>query len=237
MAGRPNIKLGQRLVIPGGSERAGAAGEACSSPAVDPKATPAPTPAVANAGGRHGRRDRAAAAPAAAPAAPAQTAAVAPQAGADAAAAPQAAAAADGFRWPVRGRVISGFGKKPDGERNDGINLAVPEGSAVKAAEDGTVIYAGNELKSYGNLVLIRHNNGWVSAYAHNSKLEVARGQQGAARARCRAVGHERRCHDAAGAFRAAQGRHPGRPAAAPVGELRFFPSPLAGEGVAEGDG
>jgi murein DD-endopeptidase MepM/ murein hydrolase activator NlpD len=91
---------------------------------------------------------------------------------------PEPSAAASGFRWPVRGRVISGFGKKPDGERNDGINLAVPEGTAVKAAEDGTVIYAGNELKSYGNLVLIRHSNGWVSAYAHNSELQVKRGQE-----------------------------------------------------------
>lgn len=82
------------------------------------------------------------------------------------------------FRWPVRGRIISGFGKKPNGERNDGINLAVPEGTPVKAAEDGTVIYSGNELKSYGNLVLIRHDNGWVSAYAHNSDLKVKRGDQ-----------------------------------------------------------
>jgi murein DD-endopeptidase MepM/ murein hydrolase activator NlpD len=82
------------------------------------------------------------------------------------------------FRWPVRGRIISGFGKKPNGERNDGINLAVPEGTEVKAAEDGTIIYAGNELKSYGNLVLIRHADGWVSAYAHNSDLKVKRGQE-----------------------------------------------------------
>jgi murein DD-endopeptidase MepM/ murein hydrolase activator NlpD len=87
-------------------------------------------------------------------------------------------AAASGFRWPVRGRVISEFGKKPNGERNDGINLAVPEGTSVKAAEDGTVIYAGNELKSYGNLVLIRHADGWVSAYAHNSTLQVKRGDE-----------------------------------------------------------
>ena len=107
--------------------------------------------------------------------------ALAPQtgaAGAAVAAAPQPSADAGGFRWPVRGRVISGFGKKPNGERNDGINLAVPEGSAVKAAEDGTVIYAGNELKSYGNLVLIRHPDGWVSAYAHNSELNVKRGEE-----------------------------------------------------------
>jgi murein DD-endopeptidase MepM/ murein hydrolase activator NlpD len=83
---------------------------------------------------------------------------------------------ASGFRWPVRGRIISGFGKKPNGERNDGIDLAVPEGTSVKAAESGVVIYAGNELKSYGNLVLVRHDNGWVSAYAHNKELLVKRG-------------------------------------------------------------
>ncbi|MEI2385967.1 peptidoglycan DD-metalloendopeptidase family protein [Breoghania sp. JC706] len=80
------------------------------------------------------------------------------------------------FRWPVRGRIISSFGSKPGGTRNDGINLAVPEGTAVRAVESGTVIYAGNELKGYGNLVLIRHDDGWVSAYAHNSELEVRRG-------------------------------------------------------------
>ncbi|PTW60048.1 LysM domain-containing protein [Breoghania corrubedonensis] len=80
------------------------------------------------------------------------------------------------FRWPVRGRIISSFGSKPGGTRNDGINLAVPEGTAVRAVESGTVIYAGNELKGYGNLVLIRHDDGWVSAYAHNSELDVRRG-------------------------------------------------------------
>jgi murein DD-endopeptidase MepM/ murein hydrolase activator NlpD len=91
---------------------------------------------------------------------------------------PVQSAAIGGFRWPVRGRIISGFGKKPNGERNDGINLAVPEGTPVKAAEDGTVIYSGNELKSYGNLILIRHADGWVSAYAHNRELTVNRGDQ-----------------------------------------------------------
>ncbi len=80
------------------------------------------------------------------------------------------------FRWPVRGRIISDYGSKPGGERNDGINLAVPEGTAVKAAEAGTVIYAGNELAGYGNLVLVRHADGWVSAYAHNSTLTVSKG-------------------------------------------------------------
>ena len=79
------------------------------------------------------------------------------------------------FRWPVRGRVIAGFGSK-NGTQNDGINLAVPEGTPIKAADDGVVAYAGNELKGYGNLVLIRHSSGYVSAYAHASELMVKRG-------------------------------------------------------------
>jgi murein DD-endopeptidase MepM/ murein hydrolase activator NlpD len=88
------------------------------------------------------------------------------------------APSADGkqFRWPVRGRIISGFGTKPNGEKNDGINLAVPEGTSVKSVEAGTVIYAGNELAGYGNLVLVRHAGGWVSAYAHNKDLLVKKG-------------------------------------------------------------
>jgi murein DD-endopeptidase MepM/ murein hydrolase activator NlpD len=80
------------------------------------------------------------------------------------------------FRWPVRGRVIAGFGSKPNGTQNDGINLAVPEGTPIKAADDGVVAYAGNELKGYGNLVLIRHANGFVSAYANASEILVKRG-------------------------------------------------------------
>jgi murein DD-endopeptidase MepM/ murein hydrolase activator NlpD len=82
------------------------------------------------------------------------------------------------FRWPVQGRIISAFGTKPDGGHNDGINVAVPTGTSVKAAENGVVAYAGNELKGYGNLVLIRHSNNWVSAYAHNEEILVQRGDQ-----------------------------------------------------------
>ena len=90
---------------------------------------------------------------------------------------PQAtAAAAPGkFRWPARGRVIASFGKRPDGTHNDGINIAIPQGTDVHAAEGGRVAYAGNELKGYGNLVLIRHDNGWVSAYAHADQVLVKR--------------------------------------------------------------
>lgn len=76
------------------------------------------------------------------------------------------------FRWPARGRIIQGF----KSGANDGIAISVPEGTAVKAAESGVVAYAGNELKGYGNLVLIRHPNGFVSAYAHNGEISVKRG-------------------------------------------------------------
>lgn len=84
--------------------------------------------------------------------------------------------ASSSFRWPVKGRVISKYGSKPGGTRNEGINIAVPEGTSVRAAESGIVAYAGNELKGYGNLVLIRHDGGWVTAYAHNKQLFVKRG-------------------------------------------------------------
>jgi len=86
-----------------------------------------------------------------------------------------ASLSASNFRWPARGRVIAGFGANGG---NEGINIAVPEGTPVKAAEAGTVTYAGSEVKGYGNLVLIRHDNGFVTAYAHNSSLNVKRGEQ-----------------------------------------------------------
>ena len=88
----------------------------------------------------------------------------------------EATAALPTFRWPVRGKVIVSYGAKTNGKANDGINLAVPEGTPVKAAEDGVVAYSGNELKGYGNLILVRHANGYVTAYAHASELLVKRG-------------------------------------------------------------
>lgn len=95
---------------------------------------------------------------------------------ADADDAPRAAGSGPQFRAPVRGRVIASFGPKPGGTRNDGVNFAVPEGTGVRAAEDGVVAYSGNELKGYGNLVLIKHSDGYVTAYAHNSELSVKKG-------------------------------------------------------------
>ena len=81
------------------------------------------------------------------------------------------------FRWPARGHVIAGFGRTLNGSVNDGIDVALPEGTPIKAADDGVVAYAGNELQGYGNLVLIRHSNGFVTAYAHASEILVQRGQ------------------------------------------------------------
>jgi murein DD-endopeptidase MepM/ murein hydrolase activator NlpD len=85
---------------------------------------------------------------------------------------------APAFRWPTRGRIINNFGAKVNGSSNDGIDLAVPEGTQVRAADDGVVAYAGNELKGYGNLVLVRHSNGFVTAYANASELLVRRNDQ-----------------------------------------------------------
>jgi murein DD-endopeptidase MepM/ murein hydrolase activator NlpD len=81
------------------------------------------------------------------------------------------------FLWPIRGKVVSGFGSKGGGLYNDGINIAAESGAFVRAAENGIVAYAGNELRGYGNLLLIRHADGWISAYAHNGEFLVRRGQ------------------------------------------------------------
>ena len=77
------------------------------------------------------------------------------------------------FAWPVQGRVISRFGVKANGLHNDGINIAVKKGTPVRAADNGVVVYAGNELRGFGNLVLLRHRGGWLTAYGHNQTLLV----------------------------------------------------------------
>ena len=87
-----------------------------------------------------------------------------------------ASAASAKFRWPARGSVLAGFGKRPDGLHNDGINIAVAKGTDITAADAGTVAYAGGEIKAYGNLILIRHEGGWVTAYAHADQILVKRG-------------------------------------------------------------
>ena len=166
------LKIGERIVIPGGSATA-----AKSTPKATPKAAqPLAAPSTAKAAAP--KATPAKATPASKPEASQQAAVVTPS---DETPTPVVAKSSDGtpsFRWPVKGRVIAGFGPKPNGQQNDGINLAVPEGTPIKAAEDGVVAYAGNELKGYGNLVLIRHANGYVTAYAHAKELLVKRGDQ-----------------------------------------------------------
>ncbi len=81
------------------------------------------------------------------------------------------------FLWPVKGKVIEHYGAGPGGTHNDGINIAAPKDSPVRAADAGVVAYAGNELKGYGNLLLIKHSGGWMTAYAHNDVLLVKRSE------------------------------------------------------------
>jgi murein DD-endopeptidase MepM/ murein hydrolase activator NlpD len=80
------------------------------------------------------------------------------------------------FAWPVRGHVLAGYGVTAGGKRNDGINIGAPRGTPVNTVDGGTVAYAGNELRGYGNLVLVKHANGWITAYAHCEELLVKRG-------------------------------------------------------------
>jgi murein DD-endopeptidase MepM/ murein hydrolase activator NlpD len=156
------VKVGERIVVPGAHATATAAAPA--APRAEPPATTAALPKAQNVATAEAPRSARVASPAAPPAQETAIKATEPAGG------------AAGFRWPVRGRVIAGFGPKANGLQNDGINVAVPEGTPVKAAEDGVVAYAGNELKGYGNLVLVRHSNGFVTAYAHASELLVKRG-------------------------------------------------------------
>ena len=82
------------------------------------------------------------------------------------------------FAWPVKGKIVSSYGAKAKGLQNDGINIAAPKGTPVKASENGVVAYAGNEIRGFGNLVLVKHAGGWVSAYAHNDTVLVKRGDK-----------------------------------------------------------
>jgi murein DD-endopeptidase MepM/ murein hydrolase activator NlpD len=77
------------------------------------------------------------------------------------------------FIWPLRGALIAGFGAQTNGRPNDGIDIAAPVGSDIRAAYDGVVVYAGNDIKGYGNLVLLRHSGGFVTAYAHADRMLV----------------------------------------------------------------
>ena len=154
------LNVGDRLVIPGGAR------DGCE--------------AQCRVGRRVGEADRGGAPKEPEPAQSASVVTPAPESTEpkDAAKTAEGTGALPKFRWPANGRVIAGYGPTTNGQQNDGINIALPENTPVKAAEDGVVAYAGNELKGYGNLVLVRHPNGYVTAYAHAKELLVKRGDQ-----------------------------------------------------------
>ncbi|UPJ65889.1 LysM peptidoglycan-binding domain-containing M23 family metallopeptidase [Bradyrhizobium sp. 191] len=166
------LKLGTKLTVPGAKTAAVAAPVAAAPVGAAPVAgtlqpvAAAPAPVTKMAAATPVQSARLAQATANVEEKPAETPAKAAE----------ATGALPTFRWPVRGKVVTSYGAKTNGKANDGINLAVPEGTPVKAAEDGVVAYSGNELKGYGNLVLVRHSNGYVTAYAHASELLVKRG-------------------------------------------------------------
>ncbi|WP_332690263.1 peptidoglycan DD-metalloendopeptidase family protein [Devosia sp.] len=156
------IVVGQKVIIPGRADLL-----ATKAPTQVASATPmaAPAPAQQTLPAAAPNTLQAATAPAATPvAAPVQIASVP--------AAEPAMSGSDKFRWPASGRVLVDFASS----KGTGINIEVPEGSTVKAAENGTVIYVGSGVEGYGNLVLIRHPNGYVSAYAHLQSMNVAKG-------------------------------------------------------------
>lgn len=171
------LRPGEKLVLPGRSddrgEQAGAKG----------RYQEARTPPEPQDGGR--MAERGAPPPAAErvrppPAPPAEAPPVATAQGE----AEVAVLARGRFAWPLKGEVISSFGPKGPGQRNDGVNIAAPAGQSVRAAAAGVVVYAGNSIPAFGNLVLVKHPGGWATLYGNLGKItvsanaEVAQGQE-----------------------------------------------------------
>ncbi|HZU91338.1 MAG TPA: M23 family metallopeptidase [Stellaceae bacterium] len=198
-----HLKPGQRLVIPGGRAYAAAPPAPVAVASLPPPAAAMPAPekrepattrpprlipldASEGAAARDGRPTAAAKAPPAAAPRPSFARPIpldnptAPSAMRSRPSATREAAAEEhgAFLWPVRGSIVEGFGAGPGGTRNEGINIAAPQGAPVKAADAGVVVYVGNELRGYGNLILIKHAQGWISAYAHCGAVLVRRGDK-----------------------------------------------------------
>lgn len=146
------IHVGQRLQLPA---NAGPGSQVATASVPSDRSAPATTTSAGSPAG-----------PTAKPAAPRQVVSV-PR---------PPARAGNGFVWPVEGRVVSSFGSKTGGRHNDGVNIAAPRGTPVRAAENGVVAYAGKEIRGFGNLLLIKHDGGLITAYAHADALLVARG-------------------------------------------------------------
>jgi murein DD-endopeptidase MepM/ murein hydrolase activator NlpD len=163
------IVIDQELVIPAtaGTRVAAAGPQPAPGGTVDVESLPAPAPAASPAPGP-------AASPPPAPPPPPPAVKATPK---QIAALPKAPARASStFLWPVRGKLISRFGGQQAGRHNDGINIGAKRGTSVLAAENGVVAYAGNELRGFGNLLLVKHADGYMTAYAHNEALLVGRG-------------------------------------------------------------
>ncbi len=103
--------------------------------------------------------------------------------------------ASPAFVWPVRGVVISGFGPKSNGLKNDGINIRVPQGTPIRAAAPGEVVYVGTGLEGFGHLILIRHNQHWMTAYAHSATCSVQKGTKVAKGTQIATVGRRGNVH------------------------------------------
>ncbi len=146
------IAKGQRLVLPGPSG-AGIARAAAPAPSPAPAKTVGAQPAPVKVPEDSGRQTRLAAVP------------------------KLPKRESDRFLWPVEGKVVARYGPRASGQHNDGINILAPRGAAIQAAENGAVVYAGEELRGFGRLLLIKHEGGWVTAYAHADSLLVKRGQ------------------------------------------------------------
>ena len=150
------IHVGQRLKLPANASPVAQTASTLSSPPVRSSALPPVSSSSTSSAAR----------PTAKPAPPRPVVTVAkppPRAG-------------SGFIWPVDGRVLSSFGAKPNGLHNDGVNIAAPRGAAIRAADNGVVAYAGKEIRGFGNLLLIKHADGLITAYAHSDTILVARG-------------------------------------------------------------
>jgi murein DD-endopeptidase MepM/ murein hydrolase activator NlpD len=159
-----NIRIGQTLKLPGADsvQTASIPQNAVEKPAATPKAAAAPA--------------QAAQAPAKPPVETVSLSDVEKKA--DVTTAAPSSTGIGKYRWPVSGAVVAGYGQNVNGSRNDGIDISVPEGTPIKAAENGVVIYAGNGLKQLGNTVLVRHDDGKVTVYGHAGNLNVTRGQK-----------------------------------------------------------
>ena len=173
------VRLGQKLLIPAGGRMPASkpreVASAVKTPIAQPEApkvtaNPAPSRAVNDR-----KSGRIASAPAAVDSTP--TGSVTKQVEQQVATVAPNSTGIDQFRWPVQGRVVNRYGEKVDGRRNDGVNISVPRGTAIKAAENGVVIYAGDGLKEFGNTVLVKHDNGLVTVYGHADTLAVKKGE------------------------------------------------------------